>query len=222
MDDLRGVRGVCFDLWNTLAYTDHDPHPITALARAFGLEGAPGWRARLEAAFMTRRLPGVSAAIDALAAATGREPAGGWSRRDLVLLWGRAALGNRLFPDALPALRALARGRAGRAPYRLALVSNTQSFDLDVLRREGLEPLLDAQVLSCDCGLLKPEPAIFDLAASRLGLPPSDVLMVGDSPSDDVEAARRAGLRALLLDRSGARPDALGLLSDLPALLSVS
>ncbi|HKY33952.1 MAG TPA: HAD family hydrolase [Candidatus Polarisedimenticolia bacterium] len=196
------LRGVCFDLWNTLASTVHEPHPIRALASAFGLEGRPGWRRTLEETIMTRRLPGITAALDELERATGRPPGNGWTRRDLVLAWGAASNANRLYPDALPALRRLARDG-----LRLGLVSNTQSFDLDLLDRDGIAALMQAVCLSCDCGMLKPDPGIFSLAAGRLGIPASEILMVGDRPDDDVAGARRAGLRAVLLDRpAGAAP----------------
>jgi putative hydrolase of the HAD superfamily len=197
------IRGVIFDLWNTLALTDHDPHPLTALAAAFDLTREPGWRKILERAMMTRRLPGIGAGIDAIAAFTGRSIAAGWSRRELISLWGEASNSNRLYPDVLPALRALGRHAGGRPGFRLGILSNTQSFDLDFLGRSGLDRSIDAMCLSCDCGLLKPDPGIFRLAWERLGLPPESILMVGDSPADDVEGARRAGLHALLLDRSG-------------------
>jgi putative hydrolase of the HAD superfamily len=197
------VRGVIFDLWNTLAFTDHEPHPLNAIASAFGLAGEAGWGKVLERAMMTRRLSGIGEGLDAITAATGRRIASGWSRRELIMLWGEANNANRLYRDVLPALGALRRPAAGGPGYRMGILSNTQSFDLDFLGRSGLERAVDEICLSCDCGLLKPDPAIFRLASRRLGLPPDRILMVGDSRADDVEAARRAGLRAILLDRTG-------------------
>ena len=194
------VEGICFDLWNTLAVTRHVPHPLDALAEAFGLLGQAGWRRTLEQAFMTRTLPGISSALDAVEAVAGRPPAGRWTRRDLILMWGAACNANVLFDDVLPALRALS-----RRGLRLGLLSNTQSFDLDFMRTTGLSSLLDDRCLSCECGMLKPDPAIFQLAARRLGLSPASILMVGDRVEDDVLAARRAGMSGVLLDRGRAK-----------------
>lgn len=201
MSPSHTTRGIIFDLWNTLAFTDHDPHPLSAIASAFGLAGEADWRKVLERAMMTRRLSGIGEGLDAITAATGRRIAGSWSRRELIMLWGEANNANRLFPDVLPALRAL-RPAAGRPGYRLGILSNTQSFDLDFLGRSGLGRAVDEICLSCDCGLLKPDPEIFRIASRRLGLPPEEILMVGDSLVDDVEGARRAGLRAIHLDRT--------------------
>ena len=171
---------------------------------------------------MTRRLTGISDAIESITALTGRQIAKHGMRRDLILLWGEANSRNRLFPDVLPALSSLRLARGGRPGYKLGLLSNTQSFDLDVLRREGLDLLLDDLCLSCDCGLLKPDPAIYGLAASRMGLAPEEILMVGDSRPDDVEGARAAGLTALLLDRTGKSGEGIRDLSQLAGILTAS
>ena len=52
---------------------------------------------------------------------------------------------------------------------------------------------------------MKPHPSIFSEALQRLGVQPSDALMVGDSIRDDVEGALGAGMRAALVHRSGSR-----------------
>jgi FMN phosphatase YigB (HAD superfamily) len=195
---MEPIRGVCLDLWNTIATTRYDPHPLAALAEAYGLGCDPSWRRVLEEAMMTRPLSGITEGLDAIERAVGRSPSGRWSRRDLVLLWGASCNQNRLFDDVPAALARL------RRRYRIGVISNTQSFDLDLFRREGLSPLVDDVLLSADCGLLKPDPAMFRLAARRLGLPPSAILMAGDSLPDDVHAARAAGMRAVWVVREPA------------------
>ena len=73
----------------------------------------------------------------------------------------------------------------------------------------------------------KPSADFFHAAAHRLGLPASDIVMVGDDVIGDVEGARQAGMRGVLvrtgkfsagdLDR-GVAPDAvLDSVADLPA-----
>jgi len=226
MTSREPIRGIYFDLWNTLAFTEGSPNPIVALASAFGLYPGPAWRRIMERAIMTRRLAGIGEAIEAIAAATGRAISDGSSRRDLILMWGAASNRNRLYADTLPGLEALRRSRSGGLPYRLGILSNTQSFDLDFLDRAGLIPLMDAVCLSCDCGLLKPDPEIYRHAASRIGLLPEQILMVGDNPEDDIDGPRRAGFQAALLDRSRGGPEtgsgALASISEIPVLLTAS
>jgi putative hydrolase of the HAD superfamily len=59
----------------------------------------------------------------------------------------------------------------------------------------GLRDALDTVVISEAVGLRKPDPAIFALAVENLGLPPRDVLFVGDNPAVDIVGAAAAGLQ---------------------------
>lgn len=45
----------------------------------------------------------------------------------------------------------------------------------------------------------KPEPALFQMACERLGLPAQACVMVGDRPDTDIAGALRAGMRAALV-----------------------
>ena len=49
----------------------------------------------------------------------------------------------------------------------------------------------------------KPEPPLFELALSRMGLTEQDAVMVGDSVDSDVRGARRIGLTAILFAPQG-------------------
>jgi FMN phosphatase YigB (HAD superfamily) len=49
-------------------------------------------------------------------------------------------------------------------------------------------------------GVAKPDPEIFHLALKRLGTQASDAVMLGDVPKFDVDGARAAGVRAVLID----------------------
>lgn len=83
----------------------------------------------------------------------------------------------------------------------IGIVSNTEA----VLTRFDLEryPLLlsaDAVILSSDVGVKKPDPRIFHTALEILRSEPADTIVVGNSLSEDIAGARRAGLRAIYLD----------------------
>jgi 2-haloalkanoic acid dehalogenase type II len=102
------------------------------------------------------------------------------------------------YPDAEPALLGL-RERG----MRLLAVSNWDCSLSAVLERCGLGELLDGVVTSAEVGASKPDPAIFRAALERAGSAPDQVLHVGDTPEEDLAGARAAGIRALLIDRSG-------------------
>ncbi len=55
----------------------------------------------------------------------------------------------------------------------------------------------EAQVLSYEVGHIKPEPEIYRLVISKLDVPASRVLFVGDTYRADVEGPRQAGMRAM-------------------------
>lgn len=79
---------------------------------------------------------------------------------------------------------------ARAAGIRTGLLSNSWGLDYP---REGWDELFDTVVISGEVGLRKPEPAIYALAADRLGLPPEQVVFVDDLPPN-VRAAAAAGM----------------------------
>jgi len=103
-----------------------------------------------------------------------------------------------LYPDVLPALTGL-RERG----ITLGLITNYDTRVFPVLEALGLAPLLSAVVIPAHVGAAKPAPAIFLEALGRLGADPAGSLHVGDELDDDYRGAEGAGLRAVLLDRSG-------------------
>jgi HAD superfamily hydrolase (TIGR01509 family) len=65
-----------------------------------------------------------------------------------------------------------------------------------------LRDFIAASVSSADHGYMKPHPSIFRKVLEDLRVQPADAVMVGDSVSQDIEGALRAGMRAVLLHRS--------------------
>jgi HAD superfamily hydrolase (TIGR01549 family) len=102
----------------------------------------------------------------------------------------------RAYDDAVPVLASL-----HAADVRIGLVSNMGVDIRPVLAREGLLPFLDAVVLSCETGTVKPDPRIFQAALDALDADPARTLMVGDSAHDDGGAAA-LGIRTLVLPRT--------------------
>lgn len=102
----------------------------------------------------------------------------------------------RLFPDSLTTLEELR--RRGR---RLAIVSNWDRRLPEILDRLGITARVDTVVVSAIEGIEKPAAGIFEAALERLGIAAGAALHVGDSPREDYEGARAAGLAAALIDR---------------------
>lgn len=92
----------------------------------------------------------------------------------------------------------------GRGLHVAVVTNNVLAEQQVKLARCGLTELVDALVTSEEVGSQKPDPAIFRAALTRLGVSASEAVMVGDAWATDIEGARRAGLRAIWLNRFGA------------------
>ena len=74
----------------------------------------------------------------------------------------------------------------------------------------GIAPLFVFSLSAREYGAAKPDAGLFHEACKRLGLPPHDVLHVGDDPRTDIAGAAAAGLQTCWIDRGDhAWPDAL-------------
>jgi len=121
-----------------------------------------------------------------------------------------------VYPDVVPALSAL-----GALGCPLGIVSNFDSRVLRILEGLGLTSRFASVTLSSQVGATKPDPRIFARALACHGAEAARAIHVGDSPVEDVEGARAAGLRAVLIDRTGrhanrsdfVRVDSLGALA---------
>jgi len=99
-----------------------------------------------------------------------------------------------LYDEVLPALEAL------RARFRLFTASNGNA-DLAAI---GIAHLFERSVAAREVGALKPDPAIFHKAIEGTGLDAGEVAYVGDDPLMDIVGARRAGMRPVWINRTGA------------------
>lgn len=58
------------------------------------------------------------------------------------------------------------------------------------------------RVISSEVGFRKPSVRYYNALAGACGCEPNEILMVGDTPSNDVDGALAAGLKAVLIDRT--------------------
>ena len=97
--------------------------------------------------------------------------------------------------------------RLGALGVRLAIVSNAdgnaeQRLADDAVCQVGpgrgatVEAIFDSTVV----GVAKPDPRIFEMALDALAVPAAHAIHVGDTPGADVDGARAAGVRPVLID----------------------
>ncbi len=144
-------------------------------------------------------------------------------------LWALAARKNDLFndmilklgPDSILPGAADTISRLREMGIKTAVASSSENASC-ILRQLKLMPLFDAVVDGQDIENGKPDPEVFLLAARKMRAPTSECLVI-ENTATGLEAARRAGMKALALGDAGkaladSLPEALKAL-DLPALL---
>ena len=81
----------------------------------------------------------------------------------------------------------------------ILVVSNFDARVRGLLDALALSPLIDGVTLSSEAGAAKPDPAIFRRALADAGLDAARVVHVGDTVREDLQGARAAGLRVILV-----------------------
>ncbi len=102
----------------------------------------------------------------------------------------------RLYPDSIPALKALR-----KEGYRIGIISNAPPSTAESVRKLGLDKFADPILISGIVGLTKPNPELFRLALKLSSSNPEEAVHVGDVYEADVVGARSAGMKAVLIDR---------------------
>lgn len=81
--------------------------------------------------------------------------------------------------------------------YKMGLLSNIgRGWIDDFFDKHQLHDLFDAVVLSGEEGIAKPHPRIYELIAERLGVKPSECVMIDDLP-ENCAGADAAGMRSI-------------------------
>jgi 2-haloacid dehalogenase len=210
---------LAFDLYGTLV----DPVAIAGelgqvLGDAVGREAARLWRVtQLEYTFRLTAMGQyedfgwvTQRALGFVLAALGVSLPADQSRR-LVELYDHL----RPFPDAAPALHALA-----ESGYELAVLSNgTPAMIGDCLANSGLGEFFAYRVSVDEVRVFKPSPVVYRHAAQRLARPVGQVWLVTSNAFDSI-GANAAGMRTAWINRADAPFDTIGAQPDLtvPAL----
>jgi putative hydrolase of the HAD superfamily len=154
------------------------------------------------------------AALISLYHATWRDRLVRWDVEETVRLLARR-LGGRPTEEQLARAGALRRALARRVldtvsvatldvldmlradGHPMALVSNATSDSAEAWPQSRLACRFDVAVFSCEVGVAKPDPAIYRVAAERLGVDPAACVFVGDGADGELAGAAAVGMTVL-------------------------
>jgi len=194
------IRAVIFDLYDTLVYLTDSIVQETRRAIALRAGVDPDAWAALWRGNVIDRMLGKLGSLDdeirAMLQQLGVDPSSALLaelREQQLDGWARAVT---IYPETLPLLIAL-RQRG----LKLGLISNCSADAGAAIARIGLAEHFDAIILSCDIGLMKPDPAIYQHACTALDVRPSEAMFVADGAFGELDAARALGMLAVKVEQ---------------------
>lgn len=87
------------------------------------------------------------------------------------------------------------------AGYKLYVLSNMSREFIDFLRKQKVYENFDGDVVSCEVGIVKPMPEIYDLLLKRFDLDPAETIFIDDR-KENVDAAVAKGITTFHFDRN--------------------
>jgi putative hydrolase of the HAD superfamily len=215
------IKGITFDLWDTVFIDDSDEPK----RKAAGRPTKAAERRQLVHRFLPKGQPTDPAMVDAVyntADAAFRkvwqEQHVTWTvaerlevvfkglkvelpqadRLELIRLHEEMELEFR--PNFVKGVQETLRELHGR--YKLGVISDAIFTPGRCLRTlladEGLLPFFDAFLFSDEIGHSKPEPAVFEAAWKKLGLAPHEIVHIGDREHNDILGPKKVGMHCLL------------------------
>jgi 2-haloalkanoic acid dehalogenase type II len=209
------VKAIMFDFWGTVVENGIFPSPVRQARLILNIDRLPFplFILEFEKSLMTKRYDDLYKAFEGVCDEFKLKPTK--DKLDMLVgMWNKNRMLAKPFPEAIEALEEL------RKKYKIILVSNTDSISVDsVLEKYGLKKHFDSIYLSCDMGMLKSNPKMFEAILKKEKLEKEDVIMIGDSIESDLIAAEKVGIKGFLVDRNNKReyPDKILTLSEVAA-----
>lgn len=193
------VKTILFDFWGTLA-EQGVWSPVKQVKNILQIDSSfPEYITRMETAFMTRGFSSLKEAFQSIFYEFNIQLTEE-KIEELIGLWNKAWMLAQPYPETINILKKL------KEKYQLVLISNTDNFSLpQVLEKFQLNELFDNVFFSYDLGAIKTDKIFLKSVLTKLNLTPQDCVLVGDSIQSDIISARRANIKAILIDRKNTR-----------------
>ncbi len=189
------VKAILLDFWGTLV-ENGVWSPIKQVQQILQIDlPFSEYVVRMEKAMMTQKFDSLKEAFESVC----REFAISCPEQkmeQLIGLWNKSWMLAKPYEEVKEELEKL------KKKNKLILVSNTDCFSINqVLDKFQLRDYFDRIYFSFDLGMIKTDENFLKTVLQKAKLKPEDCVMVGDSIVSDMEAAKTAGIKAILLDR---------------------
>ena len=197
------IKALIFDCWGTIFTNTQSPHPFAEFAKKLGYEISDRSFLKAFERHMMTDEKSVPEHIVSLLSELKINPT-----TDLVNELVNIILGSlstqTAYDDTAKTLDKL------KKSYRLILLSNTfQEGFTNLQTHYPIDDWFELVCLSYKENTIKPDPALYNKILRESGLDKNEALMIGDNYDDDVIAANRAGIQAVLIDRRDRYPEVL-------------
>ncbi|MEM4244688.1 MAG: HAD family hydrolase [Candidatus Nanoarchaeia archaeon] len=194
-------KAVIFDFWGTIVEIGVHPSPIRQIKSILNLDiPFSSYIIKFEEVFMKQPYKNLFEAFTEVCKAFRIEPKQELLE-ELVGLWNKNKLLAKPFPETIEVLEELK-----SEGYKLVMLSNTDCFSIEeIMEKYDLIKYFDSIVLSYQVRMLKNNPRMFQKILKDINASKEEVVMVGDSIESDIIGAKKAGIDAILVDRTGTR-----------------
>ena len=193
------VKAILFDFWGTLA-EQGVRSPIKQLKNALQIRlPFSEYVVRMEKAMMTEAFPTLKNAFVAVFKEFS-VPLQEDILDQLIGMWNKNWMLAQPYSEVEIVLKKLQQN------YSLILISNSDNFSVEkVLEKYSLSQYFDKIYLSYQVHLIKTDKNFLKLVLDEMNLTPEECVLVGDSIQSDITAAKRLGIKAVLIDRRETR-----------------
>ena len=190
-----------FDLWGTIIETGVKPSPSRQVKYFLRVkESFPDFVLAFEHSFMTRKFESLKQGFEHVVKDFNlRIPDFVYDK--MIGMWNKNVILSELYDEIPSVFESLK-----KEGHTLVLLANIDQFAFEQLEhKHKLSELFHAVYPSFETGLLKVNPESFEKIMKDNKVKQEDIIMVGDSVHSDMEAAEKAGVRGILVDRKDNR-----------------
>ncbi|MBU0457269.1 MAG: HAD family hydrolase [Nanoarchaeota archaeon] len=193
------IKVIILDLWGTLV-ENGVWSPIKQVKNILGIKSPfSEYVVRMERAMMTEKYPTLKEAFENICKEFNVE-CEQEKIEMLIGMWNKSWMLARPYEEAMEELRKLGE------KYKLVLVSNTDCFSVNqVLDKFKMREFFDNIFLSYEVHLIKTDKNFLKTVLDDIGYNVEECVIVGDSIQSDMVAAKRLGMKAILVDRKNTR-----------------